>query len=112
MIIFISLFNLAGFQIHNYNIVSVDVNSPSSLIHELTHLIDLSNREFHDTPERRAMVSHFTKKLSLPEELSSNMSKDYIDALFNHKEVIARLEKLPSSKVVLYIFSVGIKYYS
>jgi hypothetical protein len=89
-----NIIELMGYHSDIYNIVSVDVNSPSSLIHELTHLIDLSNREFHNTPERRAMVSHFTEKLWLPAEIAINLSDDYVSNLYNNKEVIARLGEI------------------
>ena len=89
-----NLIEQMGYHSDIYNIVSVDVNSPSSLIHELTHLIDLSNKDFKDTPERRAMVSHFKTKLFIPDNIERNMSKDYVDSLFNHKEIIARLGEI------------------
>jgi len=88
------IIELMGYHSDIYNIVSVDVNSPSALIHELTHLVDLSNKEFSDTPERAAIVRHFTEKLSIPDNIKSLMSTDYQNYLYNNKEVIARLGEI------------------
>ena len=53
-----------GYHNTEYNIVSLDVNSPSSMIYELTNLVGLSNEEFIKSPVRRAIALHFKSKVN------------------------------------------------
>lgn len=89
-----NLVEMMGYHSDIYNIISVDVNSPSSLVHELTHLIDLSNKDFFHAPERIKMISHFRPKIKIPDNIAEKMSDDYISYLNNPKEIIARLGEI------------------
>lgn len=82
-----------GFSSNVLNIVSVDVNAPTALIHELVHLVDLSNEEFLSSPNRKDMISYFTKKLN------DNGIKDFYqkldhEYLLRGNEIIARLGEI------------------
>lgn len=83
-----------GYHNIDYNIVALDVDSPSSMIYELTNYVGSSNKEFADSPVRRAIALHFKSKVNsniLQENKSYN---SYINTLKSTKKVMARLGEI------------------
>jgi hypothetical protein len=52
-----------GLCIPSMNIVAIDIKSPSSLIHELTHLVDLTNKSIFEDPSRIAFIDKYRDKI-------------------------------------------------
>ncbi len=68
------------------SIVALNVDSPSSLIHELTHLADLTNDNLKDSPEREIMIQKYVAKID-----TSNVEGGAVSYYTSPMEVIARL---------------------
>ncbi len=79
-----------GFSSNVLNIVSVDVNAPTALIHELVHLVDLSNEEFLYSKNRKEIINYFSKKLT-DNGIKDFYSKLDYEYLLKGNEIIARL---------------------
>lgn len=82
-----------GFTSNILNIVSVDVNAPTALIHELVHLVDLSNDDFSKSPNRRRMINYFSQKL-IDNGIKEYYSKLDYEYLLKGNEIIARLGEI------------------
>jgi len=78
-----------GLYSKKLNMILIDVNNPSSLIHEITHLIDISNEEIYNSNKRQEIINHFEDKISLT---SDQLKK--ITYYKNPKEIIARLSEI------------------
>lgn len=83
-----------GYHNTEYNIVSLDVNSPSSMIYELTNLVGLSNEEFIKSPVRRAIALHFKSKVNSNILQENGLSTHYLSYLRDTKKVMARLGEI------------------
>lgn len=83
-----------GYHNTEYNIVALDVNSPSSLIYELTNLVGLSNEEFIKSPVRRAIALHFKSKVNSNILQENGLSIHYLSYLRDTKKVMARLGEI------------------
>jgi hypothetical protein len=78
-------YNVDGAYYPSNNIVAIDYRTPSSIIHEITHSIDLTNIS---TKEREDLIKHFSKKI---EHLKENKNYKYIS---DPSEIIARLGEI------------------
>lgn len=83
-----------GYHNTEYNIVSLDVNAPSSMIYELTNLVGLSNEEFTKSPVRRAIALHFKSKVNSNILQENGLSNQYLSYLRDTKKVMARLGEI------------------
>jgi hypothetical protein len=83
-----------GYNSEIYNVVGLDVNSPSTLVSEVTSLVDISNKDFSHSPERNVLIKYFKEKMNLPENISSMMSSEYRDYIRNPKKIISRLGEI------------------
>ena len=77
-----------GLCMPSQNIVAVNVDKPSSLIHELTHLVDLTNGTVKSSPQREILISKFRSKLDL-EKMGDKTNYFSCD-----EEIIARLGEI------------------
>lgn len=92
-------YNVNGMFISGYNIVTVDVNSPSSLLHEIVHYVDLTNNELLYSQQRKDIVEKFKERMfeacggeeAFEEYEASRFGKGYLSSSV---EVIARLGEL------------------
>lgn len=85
-------YNANGLYIHKFNIVACDIKEPSALIHELTHLVDLSNSEIQNEPFRQYIVNKYKDlcDINLMNDFQQKKAKYY----FNDDEIIARLGEI------------------
>lgn len=83
-----------GYHNTEYNIVALDVNSPSSLVYELTNLVGLSNEEFIKSPLRRAISLHFKSKVNNSVLQENGATPAYLHYLRDNKKVMARLGEI------------------
>jgi hypothetical protein len=77
-------------KVDGKSIVVIDVKEPSSLLHELTHLVDISNEELLYSDFRRNIVEVFKEKIILPDDVDEKIEEYYK----NPKEIIARLSEI------------------
>jgi hypothetical protein len=89
-----TLIEQKGYHNTEYNIVALDVNSPSSLVYELTNLVGLSNEEFSKSPLRRAVALHFKSKINNNILQENGLSPNYLTYLRDTKKVMARLGEI------------------
>ena len=82
-------YNASGLCLPAMNIVSVDLNSPSSLIHELTHLVDLTNKDIKNSQAREDLVLKYRSKLDLSESVGNK-----VDYYSSSAEIVARLGEI------------------
>lgn len=75
-------YNADGLYMDRFKIIAIDVNSPSALIHEITHAMDI-----HKTMERNDFVNHFKDKM---ENEDNQLSHYYL----NDREIFARLGEI------------------
>jgi hypothetical protein len=92
-------YNVNGMFIHGYNIVTVDVNQPSALLHEIVHAIDLTNHNLLYSQQRKDIINKLTQRMydvcggeDNFDEYESGMFK--AGYLKNPAEVIARSGEL------------------
>lgn len=79
-------YNANGLYFPSQKIVAVDLSQPSSMIHELTHAVDYSDFNIHNSQVRRETIEHFKNKIDktiLPE----GKEQYYLSSV----EIIARL---------------------
>lgn len=81
-------YKASGLCVPSQSIVSVNVDKPSSLIHELTHLVDLTNNDIKNSTQREIFISKFREKLSLE---SYAGKANYFSS---DEEIIARLGEI------------------
>lgn len=75
------------------NIVAVDLAKPSALIHEITHLIDINNKEIFNSNARQDMIVSARQHLDI-RDLESRYSMRYASYINNPQEIIARLGEI------------------
>lgn len=85
-------YNANGLYMSNFNIVACDIKEPSALIHELTHLVDISNTEIYQQPYRNYIINKYKDLCDL--DLFSEDQKKKSSYYFNDKEIIARLGEI------------------
>lgn len=78
-------YKAAGLCMPSQNIVSVNIDRPSSLIHELTHLVDLTNETIKGSDQRSVLITKFRGKLNLDQHAGNQ------GYLSSDAEIIARL---------------------
>ena len=80
-------YKAAGLCVPSQNIVAVNIDRPSSLIHELTHLVDLTNDNIKGSSQREILINKFRDKL----ELDDVTKQGYFSS---DEEIVARLGEL------------------
>ena len=78
-----------GYSNKDLAIVAVDVESPTSLAHELTHFRDQETDAY-----RENIISHFKKRMSSSEMTKVGASEGFLKYIFNSREVLARLGEI------------------
>ena len=81
-----------GLYLPSYNIVAVDLSSPSSLIHEMVHAVDINNDLIFNS-EKRDDILDLAYSLLDNEEIKEKRL-DKFSYFFDNKEVIARLGEI------------------
>jgi len=81
-------YKAAGICVPAQNIVAVNIDRPSSLIHELTHLVDLTNETIKGSDQRSILIEKFRGKLSLDDHAGK---QGYYSS---DEEIIARLGEI------------------
>lgn len=79
-------YNANGLYFPAQKIVAVDLSKPSSLIHELTHAVDYSDYNIHNSLVRNQTIEHFKRKIR-KEELPEGKENYFL----SNVEIIARL---------------------
>lgn len=81
-----------GFSSNKLKVVAIDINSPTSLAHEITHFRD----QDRDDPYRAKVIQHFAQKIDKNEifKMVPAGSKFNIDYFMSHAEVLARLGEI------------------
>lgn len=78
-----------GLCVPQMSIVALNVDSPSSLIHELTHLADLSNEDLKNSSDREIMAQKYSNKIDTS-KVDDSMTAYYTSTA----EVMARLGEI------------------
>ena len=79
-----------GLYLTSQNIVAVDINSPSALIHELVHCVDLTNEEILTSRARLDIINKYSQKVVINDPLTASNIEYYLKPA----EVIARLGEI------------------
>ena len=86
-------YNANGLFMSGANILAVDLKSPSSIIHELTHAVDHNNEEIYNSRARAVMISELRKKMDLT-TLHENMSNSKVNYYLRDAEIVARMGEI------------------
>ncbi|MCY9861333.1 hypothetical protein OTK49_02230 [Vibrio coralliirubri] len=86
-------YNANGLFMNGANILAVDLKSPSSIAHELTHAVDFNNKEIAGSRARAVMVSELRKKIDTS-ILHENMSTSKASYYLRDTEIIARMGEI------------------
>jgi hypothetical protein len=82
-------YKASGMCMPQSSIVAIDIDKPSSLIHELTHLADLTNDYLTSSEQRKVMTAEFTSKID-----ASTLPPGKSGYFTSENEVIARLGEI------------------
>lgn len=86
-------YNANGLYSVSSNILAVDIKSPSSIIHELTHAVDYNNDAIRGSNVRRIMVSALRKEMNA-EEMREVMPERLVKYYLRDTEVVARMGEI------------------
>ena len=82
-------YRASGLCMPSADIIAIDIEKPSSLIHELTHLVDLSNPEIKESNNRKTIIDKFKKKIDV-----SKLQQNKEHYFTSDNEVIARMGEI------------------
>lgn len=83
-------YNANGLYIPKMHIAAVDITNPSALIHELTHAVDISNKDLYGHILREEMVNKYKQKIDTADLHIQKKIRYYLDG----DEIIARLGEI------------------
>ncbi|ELP5901923.1 hypothetical protein QTV49_003924 [Vibrio vulnificus] len=86
-------YNANGLYVDAGKILAVDIKSPSSIIHELTHAIDFNNEEIRQSKARSIMVSTLREHMNI-DEMSEVMPANKVNYYNRDTEIIARMGEI------------------
>jgi len=81
-------YNVRGAYFRGFEIVAVDIEHPSSIIHEFAHKVDFSSALMHH-PNMIALMSNLSAKLNY-DKLAETYSKKFAKYVVSRAEVFAR----------------------
>lgn len=86
-------YNANGLYVDAGKILAVDIKSPSSIIHELTHAIDFNNNDIRHSKARLIIVSMLRENMNL-DDMSEVMAANKVSYYNRDTEIIARMGEI------------------